>query len=104
MKIKNMFSKLPDATQKEIVQVLLEQKNITIERIMTRGQTTNWSCQKRAEWVLLLKGEAKILFQKDNRLVELREGDILEIKPNQIHRVEWTDEGEDCVWLAIHYK
>ena len=51
---------------------------------------------------MLIKGEAKIEFEGDH-IETLKSGDYLSIPANQKHRVRWTKENTETVWLAIHY-
>ena len=109
MKITNILALpivLPKATEKELFEPLLQGKNVLIERIVSTGQITpknEWYEQERAEWVVLLQGEAKILFDEDKgKIVCLKKGDYLFIEAKRKHRVIFTSLDETCVWLAIH--
>ena len=103
---KNIFSKLPDNVLKdEVIETLLENKNIKLERIITTGQTTpqgQWYDQTQDEWVMLLQGEAAILFE-DGEEVHLKSGDYISIKAHHKHRVNWVSPQDVCVWLAIFF-
>ena len=104
-KICNIYSKIPARKDKEIFQTLLESKKLKIERIVSQGQTTKkgkWLKEKRNEWVMVLKGAAKLRFQKDNQLVKLKAGDYILIPANTANRVEWTSLREKTIWLAVY--
>jgi len=93
------------AIQKEFFETLQETENIKIERIISTGQTTppnQWYDQEKAEWVVLLTGEAELTFENGN-IKKLTAGDYLFIPPHQKHRVSYTSVEPACVWLAVHF-
>ena len=101
----NILRELPDASEAEVFQPLWEQSGVLIERIVSHGQRSApgiWYEQDRHEWVLLLKGAAKLCW-KDGSEIALKEGDFVAIPAQQKHRVEWTDPNQDTIWLAIHF-
>lgn len=102
----NIFSELPnEALTEEQFEILFKNKNIKIERIISTGQITpenEWYDQDQEEWVILLKGDARILFF-DETEVKLSRGDYLFIPAHKKHRVAWTNPEETCVWLALHF-
>jgi cupin 2 domain-containing protein len=103
----NLFENLPDTCTAEIFETLLENKNLKIERIVSDGQATppgQWYDQGWDEWVVLLQGNAGILFEEDHAPVVLKPGDNLFIPTHKIHRVEWTDPKQKTIWLVIHIK
>ena len=61
-----------------------------------------WYDQDHDEWVLLLKGEARLRFENKNQLKLLQEGHFVHIPGHIRHRVEWTKENTPTIWLAIH--
>ncbi len=78
--------------------------DVLIERIVSRGHTTpedQWYDQEKDEWVVLLTGEAAVLFD-DGREVSLKPGDYLMIPAHSRHRVTHTSTQPACIWLAIH--
>jgi cupin 2 domain-containing protein len=94
-------SVLPDG---ELFEALLTRENITIERIISTGQTTptgQWYNQEQDEWVILLQGEAELSYDDGTRY-QLDAGDYLWIPNHQKHRVEYTSTEPPCIWLAIH--
>jgi cupin 2 domain-containing protein len=100
-----LFSDIPGDLPQEFFETLVERDAVRIERIVSRGHATpagEWCDQDRHEWVLLLRGAARLAFA-DGRELELVPGDWLEIPARQRHRVEWTDPAQDTVWLAVHY-
>jgi cupin 2 domain-containing protein len=81
--------------------------HIRIERIVSTGQTTpagQFLDQDWTEWVLVLQGSARVLFEGEAKPKLLGPGDYVHIPPHIRHRVEWTLPDEPTIWLAIHYK
>lgn len=102
----NLFEGIPDDLPEEIFNSLVASKDFKLERIVSQGHTTEtgkWLTQDRDEWVILLSGGAKILFEEGNELKILKPGDYLNIPAHSRHRVEWTDTENKTVWLALHY-
>ena len=78
---------------------------IRIEKIVSNGQKSAenfWYEQKEGEFVLVLKGKALLEFEDE--ILELNEGDALNIPPLKKHRVKYTHTNEPTIWLAIFYK
>ena len=103
---KNLFTDLPASTTKEWVDVLAASSNVRIERIVSTGQTSEegfWYDQDEHEWVAVLTGEAKLLFDDDPEPLTLRPGDHLLIPAHRKHQVEWTSDREPTVWLAVFF-
>jgi len=101
----NILSNSKTDSKEEIFDTLFSGKNITIERIISSGQTSpasGWYDQKKNEWVLLLEGEAKIEFE--NKLIKnLKKGDYLMIPANYRHKVTYTSIDPPCLWLAVFF-
>lgn len=105
MNQKNIFADLPAFEQGEIFETLLKNKTITIERIISVGkvsQETDWYDQESDEWVMILKGQAKLSFEHQPT-VYLNEGDYINIPAHLKHKVSWIDPSIKTIWLAIHY-
>jgi cupin 2 domain-containing protein len=105
MKLKNIFSSIPDDLDDENIDLLLRSENVKIERIISKGHVspaTGWYDQKNDEWVLVLKGAAIIAFENDRDL-NLVAGDYVNIPAHTRHKVKWTDPDAETIWLAIHY-
>lgn len=101
----NLFSAIPDVIPKEIIEVIVQQSGVRIERIISKGQQApeeGWFDQEEDEWVVLLEGLARISYP-DNTDVELQKGDYLYIPAHQQHRVSWTTLNEATIWLAIFW-
>lgn len=102
----NLFADIPAFFAEEIFENILENEHFKLERILSAGQATprgEWYDQQKAEWVLLLKGSAELRFEGEAETVKLEPGDYLHIPAHKRHRVQWTDEHEKTVWLALHY-
>ena len=100
----NLFADLPTDLPEELVEVLAENKHVRIERIVSTGQASPdgfWYDQEEAEWVIVLKGEAKLLFEGDDEPIHMKPGDFVNIPAHRKHRVEWTTPDEPTVWLAV---
>jgi cupin 2 domain-containing protein len=101
----NLFADIPDALPEELIQVLLSKSGFRIERIVSLGHTSPegfWYDQETDEWVLLVKGAARLRFD-GQETIELRPGMFVNIPAHRRHRVEWTAPGEPTIWLAVHY-
>ena len=101
----NMFDDIPAGLPEELVQTLLGTPGLRIERIVSLGHASPegfWYDQEASEWVLLLKGAARLRFEGEEP-IELGPGSFVNIPARKRHRVEWTDPGEVTIWLAVHY-
>lgn len=103
----NIYEIAKESTKpEEVFDCLLKNENIIIERIITPNTdnpNSQWYNQDWDEWVLILKGFAKIEF--DNNIIkEFREGDYIYIEKNLKHRVIFTQSDTNTIWLAIHLK
>ncbi len=105
----NIFSLpniLPSPEVSEIFEAIVQTENLTIERIISNGQTSPkdfWYEQEKAEWVVLLQGKATLEYES-GRLLELQKGDYVLIPPLEKHRVIYTSQEPPCIWLAIHFQ
>ena len=100
----NLFTDLPRELPDELFTALLEAANVRIERIVSHGHASPegfWYDQDRHEWVIVLKGAARLRFEEET--VAMQPGDFLNIPAHTKHRVEWTTPDEPTVWLAVHY-
>jgi cupin 2 domain-containing protein len=95
------------AATEELVEVLAEGRAVRIERIVSDGHASPegfWYDQDEAEWVLVVRGAARLRLEGPEDVVELAAGDWVTIEPHRRHRVEWTRPGEETVWLAVFWK
>ena len=105
MKTKNIFELIPKNLEDEIFENILLNKNLKIERIISKGHTTpqsQWYNQDTNEWVIVLQGEAVLSFS-DKEDVRLKSGDYLNIPAHTKHKVSWTDPNIETIWLAVHF-
>ena len=105
-KTSNLFTNIPDSLSNELVDVLASNDSVRIERIVSTGHQSPsdfWYDQDENEWVVVLKGAAKLRFD-DGREFEMRAGDHILIEAHQKHRVEWTSDDEPTFWLAVFFK
>ncbi|MFH1215111.1 MAG: cupin domain-containing protein [Pseudomonadota bacterium] len=107
MKTKNIFSHIPEELQDESFESILKTDSLLLERIISRGHATpegRWYDQERDEWVILLAGSAALHIEGREELIVLRPGDHILLPAHCRHRVEWTDDSGETIWLALHYK
>lgn len=102
----NLFELKYRNTDEEIIERLIPDKGVLIERIVTTGQASPpgfWYDQERDEWVAVLQGNAKLAWD-NGETVELVQGDWILIPAHRKHRVEWASSEPPCIWLAVHGK
>ncbi len=102
----NFFSGIPHQIDDEIFDTILSSDGCEIKRIISKGQKSpadHWYDQEKNEWVMVLKGAAKLKFKDDNKIVEMIPGDYIHIPAHCKHRVEWTDPNAETIWLAMYY-
>lgn len=103
----NLLEDIPAKLPEEVFQDIINTPSVRIERIISKGHTTpvdEWYDQDEHEWVLVVKGEAKLLFDQPGREVHLKEGDYINIPAHQRHRVSWTSPEDETIWLAVFYR
>ena len=102
----NLFADISANLPEELVQTLLSMPSLRIERIVSLGHISPegfWYDQQTHEWVLLLKGAARLMFEGE-RPIDLLPGSFVNIPAHKRHRIEWTDPNQTTIWLAIHYE
>lgn len=102
MKAQNIFSSIPEKIEQEIHERFLASDSVTIEKIVSKGQESPWLDQSNNEWVMVIKGNATLVFA-DQSAVQLTAGDFINIPAHTKHRVAWTDPDTETIWLAVHY-
>jgi cupin 2 domain-containing protein len=103
--MKNLLKNIPQNLPDERFETLVKTDNIHIERIISKGHTSpekGWYDQDQNEWVLVLKGAARLSFEDGNE-VSMGSGDSLEIPAHVKHKVVWTDPDEETVWVGVRY-
>ncbi|MCA9090777.1 MAG: cupin domain-containing protein [Planctomycetaceae bacterium] len=102
----NLLENLPTLLPEELTTVLAENSHVRIERIVSTGHVSPegfWYDQDEHEWVIVLKGEARLQFE-DSEPLHLTPGAHVLIPAHQKHRVAWTSQKEPTVWLAVFYR
>lgn len=102
----NIFADIPVQLPDELFEDVLKTCAVRVERIVSRGHSSPegfWYDQDRSEWVIVLKGRARLRFEGQADAVEMGAGDYINIPAHTRHRVEWTELEGDTVWLAVHY-
>jgi cupin 2 domain-containing protein len=102
----NLFADLPISLPEELVEVLAQNPHVRIERLVSTGHASPpgfWYHQDKSEWVVILKGEAELLFEGDSEPIFMQPGDYVNIPAYRKHRVRWTTPAEPTVWLAVFF-
>lgn len=103
----NLLGGLPSTPlMREAVETLCAGQGVRIERIVSTGQATppgEWCDQETDEWVMVVKGRARLGIEGEAEERELGEGDFILLPAHCRHRVAWTAEDKPTVWLAIHF-
>lgn len=103
--IGNLFDSIPGDINQEIFTDLVRGNGIRIERIISKGQSSpesGWYDQTENEWVIVLKGEAKVSFENGDT-VHLTAGSYLSIPAHTKHKVLWTKPNAETIWLAVYF-
>ena len=102
----NIYAKIPSNIPKELTAILSKTKNIKIEKIISKGHITEqnkWYNQSKNEFVLILQGAGKILFE-DKKIITLKKGDYIIIPKKTKHKVVYTSKNPKTIWLAVFYE
>ena len=100
----NIFEQIIVDKNEEKFFEIFKNETIKVEKIVSNGQTSPenfWYEQEKSEFVLLLEGFAILEFE--DREVELKKGDCLNIQAYEKHRVKFTSLDEPTVWFAVFY-
>ena len=100
----NIFEQIIVDKEEENFFEIFKNETIKIEKIVSNGQISPenfWYEQEKSEFILLLEGFAILEFE--NREVELKKGDCINIKAKQKHRVKFTSLDEPTIWFAVFY-
>lgn len=104
--VRSIFVDVPENLPDELIEVLLEHTGFRLERIVSKGHASPpgfWYDQDKDEWVMLVSGNAELLFEGESEPCTLSSGDFILIPAHARHRVLWTDPENDTVWLALHF-
>lgn len=102
----HIFAAIPADLSQEVFETLAGNDTCRIERIVSRGHASPpdfWYDQPESEWIMVLKGRARLRLAADQRVIALEAGDYLLLPARCRHRVEWTDPTQETVWLAVHF-
>ena len=94
MEKENIYQNLPVNLADESFETIIKTKNVVVERIVSLRHASPpkfWYDQDKNEWLLLIKGQACLRFEKGNKKIVLNPGDYITIPAHARHRVEWTD-------------
>jgi cupin 2 domain-containing protein len=92
--------------KEEQITELASSDHVRIERIVSHGHTSgpdDWYDEEEAEWVMVVSGAARLVFEGEDTPRALGPGDYAYIPPRKRHRVDWTDPDQPTVWLAVHF-
>jgi cupin 2 domain-containing protein len=102
----NLLENLPESgSGTEDFLTLASADGFKIERIVSQGQCTppgEWYDQATTEYVIVIRGEAGLLFEGEGAPRVMNQGDWVLIPAHRRHRVEWTSKEEQTIWLAVH--
>jgi cupin 2 domain-containing protein len=102
----NLLAGIPTTLAEELVDILVETGGVRIERIVSRGHISPpgfWYEQPEHEWVLVVRGRARLGFDDGTPDVDLAEGDHLLVTAGRRHRVVWTDPEAETIWVAVFF-
>jgi len=79
--MENIFANIPKELAAEVVENIVQNNAVNIERIISKGHISpesGWYEEQQNEWVILLKGQAMILFENQTT-VYLKPGDYTHV-------------------------
>ena len=100
----NLFKDLPCDLSEEVFEDLLTHKQLRVERIVSKGQTTpegEWYDQEGHEWVLVLQGAGELTYEDGS--VKRLEAAITSIFQPIPSTGELDDPEQETIWLAVFY-
>lgn len=104
MSVLNLFASLPRGQVEEITENLVVGQGARVERIVSHGQASPdgfWYDQDEDEFVVVLRGRAKLTVEGEQQDLFLGPGDAVYLPAHRRHRVAWTDPTGPTVWLAV---
>jgi len=97
----NLFTPNMTNPSEELFDTLLQTNSLHIKKITSNGQiSSKWYESEKDEWVVLIKGEGKLLFE-DKIEVHLKTGEHIFIPKMKKHKVIYT--ATPTIWLAIYF-
>jgi len=103
---RNLFTGVGKELHREHMEVLAREGRTRIERVVSHGEASPpgyWYDQDESEWVLMVRGHARVRFEAEDQVLELSAGDNFLIPPHVRHRVDWTAPDEDTIWLVVFF-
>jgi cupin 2 domain-containing protein len=97
---------IPSPLPEELTDILLKNQHLRLERIISKGHTSPedfWYDQPENEWVLVLQGEALLELEGEAEPVRLAQGSYINLPAHVRHRVAWTSQETETIWLALFY-
>ncbi len=97
----------PNGSPVEEVLDLVKNPAFRLEHLVSHGQPSPpgfWYDQPQEEWVVLLRGSARLAFAEGDSAIaslDLIAGESLTIPAHRKHRVETVS--DDAVWIALHF-
>lgn len=88
----------------ERTELLSHSGGVRIERIVSNGHISPkefWYDETDDEWVLIVRGSARLRFKNPDEVIELSAGDSVMIPAHRRHRVDWTTPDSPTIWLAV---
>lgn len=105
MDIKNIFQGIPQTIDHEAFEDILSSENVRIERIVSEAISNDeWYDQSENEWVIVIQGSAKLLFEENHQEISLEKGDHVLIPAHKKHKVTYVEQNIQTIWLAIFFK
>lgn len=102
----NLLSTPCPAEGSECTTVLVSGNGWRLERIhscLASSPEGFWYDQAELEWVLVLRGSARLKFADEPQVRDLCVGDSLLITPHRRHRLVATDPAPGTLWLALFW-
>lgn len=102
----NLLRSVAPPPGQELKQIIHEGLHWRLELIISSSASSKdgfWYDQEEHEWILILRGSARINLKKPDVLVDLSVGDHLYLHSHRLHRVERTDPEPGTTWLALFW-
>jgi cupin 2 domain-containing protein len=99
----SLTADLPGALPEELITVLVQERGVRIERIVSRGHASPpgfWYDQDQAETVFVVAGAARLEIEGEPERT-LGAGDWVDLPAHLRHRVSWTAPDRETIWLAV---
>jgi len=103
----NLFHLTSKKQSEEAIELLLQTKNVRIERIVSSGQSSPedyWYDQSESEWVVVLAGSGTLELKDPDEIVQLGIGEYIYIPAHRQHRVKSTSKDTETIWLAVFFQ